>query len=90
MVAFGFISMNPCESLQIAMELNGLSRCAASERAQELLESLGVSDRVDREVSMLSGGQQRRLAVVRALANHPNVLLADEPTAALDSVRGDK
>ncbi|MCA9190435.1 MAG: ABC transporter ATP-binding protein [Planctomycetales bacterium] len=80
--------LNARENVQIAMELNGMSHRAAGKRARELLDSLGVGDRANYEVSMLSGGQQQRVAVARALANHPSVVLADEPTAALDSFRG--
>jgi len=76
------------ENVQIALELNGNSPGAARNRAMELLNYLGVADRADNLPSMLSGGQQQRVAVARALANQPNVILADEPTAALDSQRG--
>ena len=54
----------------------------------ELLVYLGVADRADNFPSMLSGGQQQRVSVARAIANRPSVILADEPTAALDSHRG--
>jgi putative ABC transport system ATP-binding protein len=60
----------------------------ARKQAAELLNELGVGDRLDHSTAMLSGGRQQRVAVARALANHPNVILADEPTAALDSHRG--
>lgn len=76
------------ENVQVALELNGLAPRAARKRALELLDYLGVGDRADNLPSMLSGGQQQRVAVARALANKPNVILADEPTAALDSQRG--
>ena len=76
------------ENVRIAMELNGDSRRAAAKRSIELLDYLGVADRAKNLPSMLSGGQQQRVAVARALANRPSVILADEPTAALDSHRG--
>jgi len=76
------------ENVQVALELNGASPRHARRRAVELLEELGVADRAENRPSMLSGGQQQRVAVARALANDPSVILADEPTAALDSRRG--
>ncbi len=80
--------LSAIENVQIAMELNGLGARQARRRAAQLLEELGVGDRLDHSTAMLSGGQQQRVAVARALANHPSVILADEPTAALDSHRG--
>ncbi|MGI6417697.1 MAG: ABC transporter ATP-binding protein [Thermoguttaceae bacterium] len=76
------------ENVRVAMELNGVPTRAARRRALELLDELGVGDRADYQPTMLSGGQQQRVAVARALANQPSVMLADEPTAALDSHRG--
>lgn len=76
------------ENIQIAMQLNGQSGRMSHGRAMELLDYLGVADRAESYPSMLSGGQQQRVAVARALANHPQVILADEPTAALDGQRG--
>lgn len=80
--------LSAAENIQIAMQLNGESKGAARRRAIELMEYLGVADRADNLPSMLSGGQQQRVAVARALANRPSVILADEPTAALDGHRG--
>jgi putative ABC transport system ATP-binding protein len=76
------------ENVQIALELNGTSPRRARRRALELLEELGVASRAENGPSMLSGGEQQRVAIARALANDPSVILADEPTAALDSHRG--
>lgn len=76
------------ENIQIAMQLNGESARSSRKHAMELLDYLGVGDRANNFPSMLSGGQQQRIAVARALANHPSVILADEPTAALDGHRG--
>jgi len=80
--------LSAAENVQIAMQLNGESLGFARRRSIELMDYLGVADRADSFPSMLSGGQQQRVAVARALANHPSVLLADEPTAALDGHRG--
>ncbi len=80
--------LTACENVQIALELGGYARRAARRKALELLDYLGVADRQSNLPSMLSGGQQQRVAVARALANRPSVILADEPTAALDSQRG--
>lgn len=76
------------ENVQIAMEINGYAKKAARKRAMELLGELGMVERYDNFPSMLSGGQQQRVAVCRALANKPSLILADEPTAALDSHLG--
>jgi putative ABC transport system ATP-binding protein len=80
--------LTAAENVRLAMEINDHPPRAAKRRAMELLEYLGVSDRADHLPSRLSGGEQQRVAVARALANRPSLILADEPTAALDSVRG--
>ena len=68
--------------------LAGATRRAADRRARELLDLLGLSDRLDTLARRLSGGQRQRLAIARAMANSPAVLLADEPTGALDTDGG--
>jgi putative ABC transport system ATP-binding protein len=76
------------ENVQIVLELRGRGASGARRRAMELLDYLDVADRANYMPSMLSSGQQQRVAIARALANQPSVLLADEPTAALDKHLG--
>jgi len=76
------------ENVQIALEVNDTPPRQARRRAKELLDYLGVGERAGNLPVALSGGEQQRVAVARALANDPGLILADEPTAALDSQRG--
>jgi putative ABC transport system ATP-binding protein len=76
------------ENVQIALEVNDTAPRAARQRAMELLDYLGVGGRAGNLPVALSGGEQQRVAVARALANNPSLILADEPTAALDGPLG--
>jgi len=80
--------LTAAENVRLVMEINDHSSRTARHRAMELLEYLGVGERAEHLPSKLSGGEQQRVAVARALANRPALILADEPTAALDSVHG--
>jgi len=73
------------ENLCIPAFIAGVSHKQANLRAMELLEFLHLSDRAEHKPSALSGGEQQRVAVARALMNHPSVILADEPSGNLDS-----
>ena len=72
------------ENVILPQLILGLSRAEAEERAKQLLDSLGISERSDHRPSQLSGGEQQRVAIARAVANGPRLLLADEPTGNLD------
>ncbi|NBC82556.1 MAG: ATP-binding cassette domain-containing protein [Bacteroidetes bacterium] len=74
------------ENVEFIMQLQGRSKKEREKRAIDLLNAVGLGDRLDSRPSRLSGGQQQRVAVARALASRPKFVLADEPTANLDSV----
>jgi len=73
------------ENVEFIMQLQGKSKTDRERRTMELLNEVGLGDRIDSRPSKLSGGQQQRVAVARALASKPKFILADEPTANLDS-----
>lgn len=74
------------ENVAMPALIGGMSRSKALARAKELLDYLGLGDRISHKPSQLSGGERQRGAVARALANSPDVVLADEPSGSLDSV----
>lgn len=73
------------ENTAIPLMIGGMSLTKSTERAKELLNSVGLSERFDHKPAELSGGEQQRVAVARALANNPKIIFADEPTGNLDS-----
>lgn len=73
------------ENVEFVMLLQETSQTERDQRVKELLSAVGLEDQIDRRPSQLSGGQQQRVAVARALASKPMFVLADEPTANLDS-----
>lgn len=77
------------ENIAIAQMINGTSYNKAIKRAEELLESLGLSERRNHKPAELSGGEQQRIAVARAMANNPEIIFADEPTGNLDSANSE-
>ena len=73
------------ENVELALTLSGVSRAERRERACAALERVGLGEHINKKPSQLSGGQMQRVAIARALVNEPEIILADEPTGALDS-----
>lgn len=79
--------LNVLENVTLIPQMNGVKKGEADQKAKELLDYLGVGDKITKLPSQLSGGQSQRVAIARSLANNPKIILADEPTAALDADR---
>ncbi len=80
--------LTAAENVALVLTLNGISKREAMKRTRELMERLDLGHRANTHPATLSGGEQQRVAVARAVVNDPAVILADEPTAALDTERG--
>jgi putative ABC transport system ATP-binding protein len=83
-----FPTLTAGENVEVALDLKGIRGREAKRRALELLDRVGLRDKYDTFPKDLSGGQKQRVAIARALAGDPDIILADEPTASLDSQNG--
>jgi putative ABC transport system ATP-binding protein len=82
--------LNARENVELTMAIAGLERVDRQRKACQLLETVGLKDRIDHKPAELSGGERQRVAIARALANDPNFLLMDEPTGNIDSKTADE
>jgi putative ABC transport system ATP-binding protein len=73
------------DNIELSMSIADMSRAERRKRAEELLETVGLKDRMNHKPAELSGGEQQRVAIARAMANNPRFLLMDEPTGNIDS-----
>ena len=77
--------LNARDNIELSLSIAGVGKAERRKRARELLETVGLKDRIKHKPAELSGGQQQRVAIARALANNPKFLLMDEPTGNIDS-----
>lgn len=73
------------QNVELALSLSGVSKSERKERAKEALEKVGLGNQLSKKPSEMSGGQMQRVAIARAIVNNPDIILADEPTGALDT-----
>lgn len=82
--------LNAIKNVELPMLYKGVAQKERTENARKLMEMVGMSDRCEHFPNQLSGGQKQRVSIARAMANEPSIILADEPTGALDTVTGRK
>src|SRR6185369_6909305 len=83
-------TLNCIENVCVPLRIQGATAAVAEKKAAEMLETVGLGERMHHRPNMLSGGQQQRVAIARALVHDPKLIICDEPTAALDSENGQK